>query len=125
MRAAYEIAPSGRVTTADRLVMEAGIAALEGRRQDARRQYAEAQRTYRDLGAVLSLLLTDVDMVVTGSLEADERDAVAHEARTLAERLGTPPLMARLERALSAADRTERPHRAETTPVADEVTRPG
>jgi class 3 adenylate cyclase len=120
MRKAHEIAPTARQTTAERTAMDAGIAALEGRRPEARQLYGRAQQAFRELGSVLSLLLTDIDVVVTGSMEPDERQAAAEEAHALAERLGAPPLLARLERA-RAAERPVAPYAAEASTTADEV----
>ncbi|HEX2883180.1 MAG TPA: hypothetical protein VHQ42_01275, partial [Candidatus Limnocylindria bacterium] len=123
MRTAHEGDRIGRQTRAERAAMDAGIAALEGRRSEARQLYASAQQDFRDLGSVLSLLLTDLDIVITGSLEPDERQRAGEEARALAERLGSPPLLARLERAIAAAPSRPAVSPAEPITPINEVTR--
>jgi class 3 adenylate cyclase len=102
MRSAHEIATGGRRTTALRETMDGGIAMLEGRHADARAHYAEAQRLLRELGLMYWLGMCDLDTVILGAMEADERRRAADEARTIFTRLGALPLLARLDAALSA-----------------------
>jgi hypothetical protein len=102
MRAAHEIATGGRRTTAMRETMDGGIAMLEGRVADARAHYAEAQRLLRELDLGYVLGMCDLDIVIVGAMEADERRRAADEARSIFTRLGARPLLARLDAALSA-----------------------
>jgi hypothetical protein len=82
--------------------MDGGVAMLEGRPADARAHYAEAQRLLRELGLMYWLGMCDLDIVILGAMEADERRRAADEARTIFTRLGALPLLARLDAALSA-----------------------
>jgi hypothetical protein len=100
MRSEFEIAPPGRRTDALRAGVDAGIATLEGRSGDARALYAEAQRMLRELGTVLWLGLTDIDIVVTGAMEPDERRRAADEAREIFTRLRAQALLDRLDAAM-------------------------
>ncbi|MEK6719639.1 MAG: adenylate/guanylate cyclase domain-containing protein [Chloroflexota bacterium] len=102
MVTAWQGARAGRQTDAIRASMEAGLAALEGRSQDARAGFGEAQREFRDLGLAVPLALCQLDIVITGSMEAGERQRAADEARILFERLGMRPYLERLDAALSA-----------------------
>ena len=79
--------------------MDGGIAALEGRGSEARAHYADAQRRWRELGCQLWLALTDLDIVITGAMEADERRRAAEEARGILTELRATVLLDRLDRA--------------------------
>jgi hypothetical protein len=103
MRDAFEIAPPGRRTDALRATMDAGIAALEGRSADARALYAGAARVWVELGSTFWLGMTDIDLVVTGAMEPDERDRSADEARQIFTQLRAKPLLDRLDAALDRA----------------------
>jgi hypothetical protein len=100
MRSAFEISSPGRRTDGMRAGMDAGIATLEGRMGDARALYAEAQRTFRELGTALFLGLVDLDIVVTGAMEPDERRRAADEAREIFSRLRAQALLDRLDAAM-------------------------
>ncbi len=83
--------------------LDGGIAALEGRRADALAAYREAIRVWREFGLEFTLALTVLDMLLTlGPAEA-EVAALADEARQILTRLGSTPLVARLDQALAAA----------------------
>jgi len=103
----------GRYTSAVGTTMEAGLAALEGRHDDARVAYAEAQRELRELGVIVPLAMCQLDLVVVGAMEPAERQRAADEARATFERLGMRPYLERLERALAA-----KPVASATTPSA-------
>ena len=77
-------------------VMDGGIAMLEGRASDARAHYADALRRWRDLGASHWLAFTDLDIVLTGAMDADERRRAAEEAREIFTRLRATALLERL-----------------------------
>ena len=109
MRDAFEIAPPGRRTDALRATMDAGIAAIEGRPADARALYAGTTRAWRELGSTLWLAMTDLDLVITGAMEPEERDRAADEAREILTQLRAQPLLDRLE---AARDRERAPRSA-------------
>ncbi len=106
MRAAFESVNRGRRMLSQRASMDAGIAMLEGRRDEARAQYAEAQRVLREIGARYWLGMTDLDIVVTGAMEPDERRRAADEAREIFTALRATALLDRLDSALAAAEPT-------------------
>jgi hypothetical protein len=103
--------------------MEGGLAALEGRRVDARSKYLEALSTYRDLDAPWLLAQIGLDAVIADALEPAERQRVADEARAIFERLGARPYLDQLDAALNRASErhvaTEA--RATPSPATDEV----
>ncbi len=115
-RVMHEPSPPGRRTDALQAVMDAGIAALEGRDHDARSLYAAAFSGLREQGMQLWLAMTAIDVVVTRGMEPDERRRVAEEAREILARLRAAPLLERLERAMVAAGEE---------PFASEPTGPG
>jgi len=86
----------GRLMAAMRDTTEAGLAALNGRREDAAARYEGALRAWRTLEAPLDLALCQMDMVLllAGHPSAE---AAADEARDLLTRIGATPLLARLD----------------------------
>ncbi len=96
--------PRGRRTTAWLAAMDGGIAALEGRHAEARTHFADAQRLMRAMGVALTLGLTNLDIVMTGAMDRDERRRAADEAREIFSRLQATALLEKLDAAL-AADR--------------------
>jgi len=105
IRRAVEIfagARKGRRTGADREAMLGALAALEGRRADARGHYLEALRLQRELGVAWLAAQTGLDAIVAGALDGAERQRVADEARATFERLGARPYLAELDAALAA-----------------------
>ncbi|MCA1570244.1 MAG: AAA family ATPase [Chloroflexi bacterium] len=111
MRSTFDISPPGRRTDAMRAGVDAGIATLDGRPRDARALYSEAQRTFRELGTVLWLGLTDLDIVITGAMEPDERRRAADEAREIFTRLRAKALLDRLDAAHLLGAPARRPRR--------------
>jgi class 3 adenylate cyclase/predicted ATPase len=90
----------GAALAADRLVVRAGIDALEGRGPAALAGYREALRAYRKLGLAFDEAAAAVDMAVL--LPSPERDApdvatAIAAARSTLERLGARPFLARLD----------------------------
>jgi len=104
MRASFESASPGRRTDAQRATIEGGIAMLEGRRDEARAHYAEAQRILREIGARYWLGMTDLDIVITGAMEPDERRRAADEAREIFIGLRAVALLERLDAALATGN---------------------
>jgi len=98
---AWRSARSGRYDSALGMTMEAGLAAVEGRHDDARAAYAAAQRDFRELGVIVPLAMCQLDLVVVGAMEPAERQRAAEEARSTFERLGMRPFLERLDRALA------------------------
>jgi len=91
----------GRVVAAIRLGLQAGVHALEGEREAALTAYREAVRRWRDMGVPLLLGVCLLDFgALVGPGEPEAR-AAAEEARALFTRLGSPPLLARLDAGLA------------------------
>jgi hypothetical protein len=93
----------GRAIHTNRLIVEAGIAALEGRMEDAVNNYRDAQRQWRDLGAWFDLAMTGLDLVRLVGGERPDIEAAATEAREIFTRLGTPVMLQRLDESLGIA----------------------
>ena len=121
MLTAFGGARKGRVTTAHLAAMEGALAAVEGRRADARAQFLEALRQFRELGLSWVAANTGLDAVVADVLEPAERQRVADEARATFERLGARPYLAQLDAALAGAASTDTRATGRSLPVADEV----
>ncbi|MGH2446261.1 MAG: adenylate/guanylate cyclase domain-containing protein [Candidatus Limnocylindria bacterium] len=121
--AASDAARPGRGTDADIATLEAGIAQLEGRTGDARARYADAQRLLRELGLDFRLAQCDLEIVITGAMEADERRRAADEAREIFTRLRATALLDRLDAALAteapAAEAATRPSEVEAEVEAE------
>ncbi|MBW3613408.1 MAG: hypothetical protein KY392_06055, partial [Chloroflexi bacterium] len=98
----YAGARRGRRTTADREAMEGGLAALEGRRADARARYLEALRLHRELDLPWMLAQTGLEATIAGAFEGSERQRLADETRVILERLGARPYLEELNRALGS-----------------------
>ncbi len=92
----------GPLVTLRRTAFRAGIAALEGRADDARSLYAEARPGLHDRGVEFEAALVAIDMaVVLGADDPDARAAAA-DARLVLERLHALPFLARLDGALGS-----------------------
>jgi class 3 adenylate cyclase/tetratricopeptide (TPR) repeat protein len=86
----------GRALVATRRTAQAGIAALEGRIDDAAELYREAIEKWRVLDCLLDLALCELDLVVLlGSSHPDA--TVAKEARDIFTQLGALPFLRRLD----------------------------
>lgn len=88
---------------ANRLAARAGIAALEGRRDDTVTAYGEALRRFRALGLDFELARTALDLVLLVGPDTPEAVAAANEARAIFERLGARPYLDRLAAAMGDA----------------------
>jgi len=91
----------GRGVALERLTIRAGIAALEGRQDDALAMYREALRGWDDLGLPWDQALCAIDMATI--LDPAEPDVVAAAAvaRGALDELGARPFLERLEAALA------------------------
>jgi hypothetical protein len=89
----------GRVMAAGRLTTEAGIAALENRREAATAGYATARAAWRALDAPFPLALCELDEItLLGGAAAGA--AVVDEAERLLAGLGAIPFLTRLTQSL-------------------------
>ena len=93
----------GRAFDTDRLVMRAGVAALEGRSDEALTAYREGLRTWRDLGCVWDEALCAIDMAVLLDPAVPEVRAAGAAARENLVRLKAKPLIEKLDEALAKA----------------------
>ncbi len=107
MLAVYAGARRGRRTTALRTAMEGALAALDGRRGDARAQYLESLRMCREMNISWVVANTSLDAIVADALEPAERQRVADEARAIFERLGAQPYLAQLDTAIAGPHASE------------------
>lgn len=98
----FEARPErGRAVAAKAAELRAGIQALDGQAGAARAGYRDAIRAWRDLDAPFYLglaLLGSATLVGPGEPEAR---AAADEARAIFSRLGSPPLLGRLDAGLA------------------------
>ncbi len=86
----------GRHVDAVRRSLEAGLAALEGRHDEARAGYRAAAAAFRELDTPLDLGLSQLDHATLIGPADPEARAAADEAREIFTRLGTLPLLDRL-----------------------------
>ena len=88
----------GRWMAAERLTVEAGLASLEGRVEEAAEAYRGAIEVWRALECTLDLALCELDLVML--LGPDHPDAAAaKEARDIFTQLGAKPFLERLNQA--------------------------
>jgi hypothetical protein len=110
----------GRFVDANRLAMQAGVLAMDGDVDGALAAYRESERLHRalDMPFPLSMMLMEAGTVLDPGIPAVAAAAV--EARAILERLGSPPLLARLEAMLEtqAARFGGQPPRAAQPPGA-------
>ena len=88
----------GRRVAAARLTAEAGLAALEGRGEEAAETYRSAIEAWRALECTLGLALCELDLVLLLGPDYPHATA-AKEARDIFTRLGAKPFLDRLNRA--------------------------
>ena len=111
----------GRAIDTERKTLRAGVAALEGRRQDALSLYREALDVWRDLGLVWDEALCAIDMAtVLGPREPDVV-AVAERARETLIRIRAQPFLERLDAAMAARDEPAAPQRVAAPEQATSV----
>ena len=87
----------GRMFRLLRTQVRGSLAAVDGHMDEALALYREAATGWRDSGVVLSLGLLLTDMAVALDHSNPEVAAAAEEAREIWTRLGSPPLLARLD----------------------------
>jgi hypothetical protein len=92
----------GRWMAAARLTAEAGLAALEGRVDEASHAYRKAVEAWRALDCTLDLALCELDMVLVLSPDHHYASA-AKEARGIFTDLGAKPFLERLDQATGLA----------------------
>jgi class 3 adenylate cyclase/tetratricopeptide (TPR) repeat protein len=114
--------PSSAATTvASRIAARAGIAALEGRRDDALLGYRDASARLRAIKVDLDLATVTLDAVRLLGANDSTLAAAAEEARVVFDRVGARPYLELLQAAMDQLT-TERPVRADppssTVPLA-------
>jgi len=88
----------GRAIDTDRAVIRGGVAALEGRTDEALATYREALRTWRDLGCPWDEALCAIDMAVLLDPAHPEVRAASESAREILLRLKARPFLEKLDR---------------------------
>ena len=119
LRALDEVPFRGAWIEAARATVRAGLAALEGRREDAVGGYQEAARRWRDQRWLPGLGFTQFEAALLLGPDEPLGQLAAQEAREVFTRLGATPLLERLETAVSRpagprAPSARRPQRAAT-----------
>jgi hypothetical protein len=110
----------GRVPAAAHREAESAVAALEGRRGEARASFVDALRRWRDLGMEMEAAICALNFVtMLGPSEPGAREA-ADGAAALFERLGAKPFVDLLDRAMRATPSA--PHAPAGTSHAKEPT---
>jgi hypothetical protein len=87
----------GRRLDMARLTASAGLAAMEGRTEEAADGYARAAEAVREMESPLDLALSQLDRVITLGTNDVDGKAAAEEARSVFERLGATPFLQRLD----------------------------
>jgi tetratricopeptide (TPR) repeat protein len=95
-----EVGGHGRMIHAQATTMAAGIAAIEGRVEEAATTYAEAIRHWRELNSAFDLALAELDFVRFVGGERPDVLAAAEDARRTFESIGSPALLRRLDETL-------------------------
>jgi class 3 adenylate cyclase len=96
------VARPGRMAANHQRVLDAGLAALEGRTVDALEGYREAIAVWREVGYSYWVAMTEATMVAVLDLPpADLRD-IAADARERFTAMGARPLLAHLDASLAA-----------------------
>jgi len=97
----------GTAIDCHRIVIRAGIAALEGRSGDAIGLYRDAMRRWRAAGLIWDEALCAIDMATDLGPAEPEVGAVVDGAREILVRLGATPFVTRLDDLLAGG--TDRP----------------
>jgi len=92
---------SAASTRAARIAARAGIAALDGRREEAIARYQDALARYRAVNQDFDLACTGLDFVFLVGPQESLALTTADEARAILARVGARPYLDRLEAALS------------------------
>ncbi len=99
---------TGSRTSIDRMAAHAGVAALEGRIDDASTGYRDVLARYRALGEVLATTRTALDYVLLLGPDQPGAGEAAAEARAIFERVGARPYLAKLDEAMGGATASKR-----------------
>jgi class 3 adenylate cyclase/tetratricopeptide (TPR) repeat protein len=91
----------GRAVRLANRTLEAGIAALEGRSDEAVAVYRDALRDWEELGLPWDQALAGIDMAFTLGPEAPAVVAAAKASRSILERLEANAMLARLDQAMA------------------------
>jgi class 3 adenylate cyclase/tetratricopeptide (TPR) repeat protein len=94
-------ATSGGLLDASRVELEAGIAALEGRADEAAEQFVHAQQRFAETGAVFERAFCQLTMAALLPSARPEVGAAAEDARAVFTRLRAVPFLARLDELLA------------------------
>jgi len=98
----------GRAVPGYTAEMEGGLAALEGRRMDARAGFDEALRRFRDHDLPFQVAQASISMgYALGTTDPGVR-AVVEEGRAILVRMGAAPFLRLVDRVLEVADQAER-----------------
>ena len=106
---------------AQRAAVRAGVAALEGRRDEAITGYRDALRRFEAIESHFPRALVAVDFLVLLGPDEPAAVAAAQEARIVFDRVGARPYLERLEAALTSGSTRSVPDAA---PVARAATSP-
>jgi hypothetical protein len=90
----------GRALNASLRTIEAGVAGITGKPEEASAAYRDAIRQWRDLGTAFDLALCELDFVKFVGGESPDVEAAATEARSIFTRLGAPSFLRRLDEAV-------------------------
>jgi len=91
------------VSRVNRAAAWAGIAAIEGRRDEASAGYRDALKGYREIGYGFQLARVELDMLMLLGPDLPEARAAAEEARAVFERVGARPYLVRLSATIGDA----------------------
>ncbi len=91
------------VSRVNRAAAWAGIAALEGRRDEAIAGYRGALKGYREIGYDFQVARVELDMLMLLGPDLPEARAAAEEARAIFERVGARPYLERLDATIGDA----------------------
>jgi hypothetical protein len=92
----------GPALEAERLLLGAAFAAVDGRRAEAVTEYRAARSALRDLGLPFDTALAGIDMIVAlGPDDPDAREA-AVESRRILEGLDAQPYLRRIDSLMDA-----------------------
>jgi len=93
VREFHALGRSAAFPAAELAAIEAGVLALEGRREDALDRYRDVFRRYRDLRLTFDGAVVKLDAVRLLGIDTPEGASAAAEAREVFERLGARPYL--------------------------------
>ena len=92
-----------RAAIAGGVVALAGIAALEGRRDEAIGSFLDALRRFGELGFEFEVARVGLDFVLLLGPDVPEARSAGEQARAIFERVGAKPYLERLDAAMTRA----------------------